>query len=126
MGLIYTNITLSNPINSQIQPIQTNALVDTGSNFLCIPEHLAIQLNLKTLEEREVIIADGSKKKCNYVGPIKVNFENRQCYVGALVLGNTTLLGAIPIEDMDLVIHPSTLKITVNPENPNMAVGIVM
>lgn len=34
IGLIYTNITLSNPINSQIQPIQTNALVDTGSNFL--------------------------------------------------------------------------------------------
>lgn len=62
IGLIYTNITLSNPINSQIQPIQTNALVDTCSNFLCIPEHLAIQLNLKTLEEREVIIADGSKK----------------------------------------------------------------
>ncbi len=101
-------------------------MVDTGSNFLCIPEHLAIQLNLNTLEEREVVIADGSKKKCNYVGPIKVNFENRQCFVGALVLGNTTLLGAIPIEDMDLVIQPSLLKISVNPENPNMAVGIVM
>ncbi len=126
MGLIYTNITLTNPLESDLQPIITKALVDIGSNFLCIPEYLAIQLNLKTLEEREVIIADGSKKKCNYVGPIKVNFENRQCFVGALVLGNTTLLGAIPIEDMDLVIHPSNLRISVNPENPNMAVGIVM
>ena len=80
MGLIYTNITLTNPLESDLQPIITKALVDIGSNFLCIPEYLAIQLNLKTLEEREVIIADGSKKKCNYVGPIKVNFENRQCF----------------------------------------------
>lgn len=126
MGIIYTQITLSNPIDESLKPIETKALVDTGSNFLCIPEHIAFQLKLKTLEEREVIIADGSKKVCNYVGPIKVNFENRQCFVGALVLGNTTLLGAIPIEDMDLVIHPALLKITVNPENPNMAVGIVM
>lgn len=126
MGIIYTQITLSNPVDESLKPIETRALVDTGSNFLCIPEHIAFQLKLKTLEEREVIIADGSKKVCNYVGPIKVNFENRQCYVGALVLGDTTLLGAIPIEDMDLVIHPALLKITVNPENPNMAVGIVM
>lgn len=126
MGIIYTQITLSNPMDESLKSIETRALVDTGSNFLCIPEHIAFQLKLKTLEEREVVIADGSKKICDYVGPIKVNFENRQCYVGALVLGNTTLLGAIPIEDMDLVIHPALLKITVNPENPNMAVGIVM
>lgn len=31
------------------------------------------------------------------------------------------LPGAIPIEDMDLVIHPSQLKLVVNPENPNIA-----
>ena len=126
MGIIYTNITLSNPVDESLKAIETKALVDTGSNFLCIPEHLSIQLKLKTLEEREVVIADGSKKLCKYVGPVKVNFENRQCFVGALVLGTTTLLGAIPIEDMDLGIHPALLKITVNPENPNIAVGIVM
>ena len=126
MGLIYTNITLSNPIDLNLKSMEVKSLVDTGSNFLCIPEHLAIQLQLKTLEKREVIIADGSKKSCDYVGPVKVNFENRQCYVGALVLGEQVLLGAIPIEDMDLVIHPAQLKITVNPLNPNMAVAIVM
>ena len=126
MGLIYTNITLSNPIDSNLKSMEVKCLVDTGSNFLCIPEHVALQLNLKTHDTREVIIADGSTKKCNYVGPIKIIFENRMCLVGALVLGEQVLLGAIPIEDMDLVIHPSQLKITVNPQNPNMAVAIVM
>jgi hypothetical protein len=60
------------------------------------------------------------------MGPIKVSFENRMCLTGALVLGNTVLLGAIPIEDMDLVIHPAQLKITVNPQNPNIAGAVVM
>lgn len=126
MGLIYADISLSNPIDSNLKSMQVKCLVDTGSNFLCIPEHVAFQLNLKVLEIREVIIADGSKKACNYVGPVKINFDNRQCYVGALVLGNQVLLGAIPIEDMDLVILPSQLKIIVNPQNPNIPVAIVM
>ena len=48
------------------------------------------------------------------------------CLTGALVLGESVLLGAILIEDMDLVIHPAKLKITVNPNNPNIAGAVVM
>lgn len=126
MGLIYANIKLSNPIELSLNAFETAALVDNRANYLCIPEHVAIQLNLKTLEEREVTVADGTKKVCAYVGPVKVAFANRQCYVGALVLGQSVLLGAIPIEDMDLVIHPARMQLTVNPENPNIAGAIVM
>jgi len=31
------------------------ALVDTGAITSCVPEHVAIQLNLEALEQREVI-----------------------------------------------------------------------
>ena len=41
-----------------------------------------------------------------------------------LVMGERVLLGAIPMEDMDLVIIPSTQKLDVNPENPNFAGAI--
>ena len=126
MGLVNAQITLSNPIEPELSPLVTNSIVDTGANYLCIPQHVAIQLNLKALEEREVTAADGSKKLCDYVGPVKVAFANRQCFVGALVLGQTVLLGAIPIEDMDLVIHPALLKLTVNPDNPNIAGAYAM
>lgn len=126
MRLIYTDIILSNPMEQNLKPMEVKSLVDTGSNFLCIPQHIANQLKLKVHDKREVIIADGSTKNVDYVGPIKINFDNRMCLVGALVLGEQVLLGAIPIEDMDLVIHPAQLKITVNPQNPNMAVAIVM
>ena len=126
MGQIYANLSLSNPSKENLESITANALVDTGALFLCIPEHIALQLQLKEFEKREVTIADGSKQLVPYVGPIKINYLNRMCLTGALVLGNMVLLGAIPIEDMDLVIHPAQLKITVNPDNPNFAGALVV
>ena len=126
MGQIYAEIKISNPSHKELQPVNAKALVDTGALFLCIPEHIAIQLNLTEFEKREVTIADGSKKLVPYVGPIKINYENRMCLTGALVLGDMVLLGAIPIEDMDLIIHPAQLKLTINPQNPNIAGALVM
>ncbi len=125
MGLIYADLLISNPGKEELSAISAKALVDKGSLFLIIPSHIAIQLKLKEYEKREVTIADGSKKLCNYVGPVLLQYANRQCLTGALVLGEEVLLGAIPIEDMDLVIHPAQLKLVANPENPNIPGAIV-
>lgn len=125
MGLSYAKLTLSNPINTQLKAIEVTALADTGSVFLCIPENIAIQLNLNELERREVELADGSRKSLPYVGPIRVFFENRSCFTGAIVTGNETLLGAIPMEDMDLIVNPLKRKVMVNPNSPNIAQGKV-
>jgi hypothetical protein len=46
-------------------------------------------------------------------------------FAGALVLGNQVLLGAIPMEDMDLVVIPSTRTLAVNPGSPNVATSVV-
>ena len=120
MGLIYTKISLRNPREPESVAMQVRALADTGSMHLCIPEHFAVQLKLTTLYEREVITADGSKKLCAYVGPIEVGFNGRACFTGALVLGEEVLLGAVPMEDMDLVINPATRNVTPNPKSPNI------
>jgi clan AA aspartic protease len=108
----------------EIKPYSANALVDTGALHLCIPQHISLQLKLKQLEEREVTIADGSKKLVPYVGPIKVTFKNRSCFTGAMVLGDTVLLGAIPMEDMDLVVRRALLQVTANPESPNIPMSV--
>jgi len=34
--------------------------------------------------------------------------------------GDEVLLGAVPMEDMDLVINPATRSVTVNPQSPNI------
>lgn len=120
MGHVFAEIELSNPRQPDLAPIVAKALADTGALMLCIPEHVALQLNLETESEREVSVADGRSIKVPYVGPIRVRFGSRFCYVGALVLGDEILLGAVPMEDMDLVVSPSRREVTVNPASPNI------
>ncbi|MEK6556873.1 MAG: clan AA aspartic protease [Candidatus Margulisiibacteriota bacterium] len=125
MGLIRADLQLKNPKNSTLQTMNVSALVDTGSLHLCIPETVALQLGLEELYKREVSTADGKEHLCSYVGPIQVSFENRSCFTGALVIGNEVLLGAVPMEDMDILISPAKQMLIVNPESPNIARSIV-
>ncbi len=120
MGHIFANLELSNPRDKKLKSIQVKALVDTGALMLCIPQHIALQIQLETESMREITLADGKSMQVPYAGPIKVAFENRVCFVGALVLGDEVLLGAVPIEDMDLMISPSKQTIIVNPSSPNI------
>ena len=116
---------ISNPREPGLEPIEVPALADTGSVFLCIPEHVRLQLELEVHETREVTLADGSRATYPYVGPIVVRFKNRTGFMGALVLGDEVLLGAIAMEEMDLVVNPRDRTVDVNPESPNIATGIV-
>lgn len=59
-----------------------------------------------------------------YVGPIETRFKNRIAYVGAIVTGDEVLLGAIPMEDMDLIIIPQQRLVDINPANPNFAAAL--
>lgn len=120
MGYVTATIELSNP--SEPSPsMNVSATVNTGALMLCIPVHVQLQLGLKVAEQREISLADGQRQTVPYVGPVRVSFANRQCFVGALVLGDEVLLGAVPMEDMDLVVIPSQKRLAVNPDSPNMA-----
>jgi clan AA aspartic protease len=123
MGLVYAHIDLSNPIQVNKQLLQVKCLVDTGSTYLCIPSHIAAQLGLQPLETRVATLTNGESQTVPYVGPIRVTFANRNCFVGALVLGDEILLGTLPMEDMDLIVQPKLLKLSVNPDSPNIARG---
>ena len=120
MGYAFADIELSNARRTELRPLRVRALADTGSLMLCVPEHVAVQLELATDSLREVSVADGRKLSVPYVGPIKVGFGDRFCFVGALVFGDEVLLGAVPMEDMDLVVDPSRRQVTVDPANPNI------
>ena len=124
MGRVIAKIILKNPQEKKLKPLEENALVDSGEVHLCIPEHIRVQLKLKEIDKKEVSLADGSKRLVPYVGPIEIRYKNRVGFAGALVLGDQVLLGAIPMEDMDLVIIPSKRVLDVNPDSPNIASSI--
>ena len=134
MGLIYADIELINAIDlglsrlykigeEEIKRMHVSMLVDTGSVYMCINETVQAQLQLTVVEKRKGQLADGSIVEYDVVGPIEVRFKNRRCVVDAMVLpgDNEMLLGAIPIEDMDILIHPYKRELIVNPDHPYFA-----
>ena len=121
MGLMKAKLTLTNPRKPELQPVEVDALADTGAVYLCIPTHVQLQLGLTEIAKKEVTLADGRKNVVPYVGPLELRFKNRVGFTGALVMGDEVLLGAIPMEDLDLVRIPQTRTVDVNPQNPNFA-----
>lgn len=121
-----TKIKLRNPRYPDQEPIEVDALADTGSVHLCIPQEIASRLRLEQQDQKEVTLADSSRRFVPYVGPVELRFKNRIGFGGALVMGDQVLLGAIPMEDMDLVVSPKDREIDVNPASPNIASSIAM
>ena len=124
MGLACAELSIANARRPELAAMKVMALADTGSLHLCIPEHVVLQLQLEELEKREVTLADGSRQTASYVGPVHLRFGNRSGFMGAMVLGDEVLLGAIPMEDLDLVVLPSTREVAVNPLNPDMPASV--
>jgi clan AA aspartic protease len=125
MGLVNAKLSLKNPRKPELQAVEVDALADSGALHLCIPPHVQIQLGLEANGTKEITLADGQKKLVPYVGPVELHFKNRIGFAGALVLGDEVLLGAIPMEDMDLVVIPKTRTLDVNPGSPNIATSVV-
>ncbi len=133
MGLLHANIELCNAMDialyrrkkieeTAIRKIQVDALVDSGAYMLVIPEKVRLQLGLEIIGYELSELANGQQEKVAIAEPVEIHFENRKATVDVLVLGNEVLLGAIPMEAMDVLIHPKLQKLIVNPEHPNIPV----
>jgi clan AA aspartic protease len=124
MGLANGKLILKNPRRPDLSPLEVHGLADSGAVHLCIPEEVRVRLQLEEIDRKEVTLADGTRKRVPYVGPIEIRFKDRVGFAGALVMGDQVLVGAIPMEDMDLVVIPKTRTFDVNPESPNIATTI--
>ena len=129
MGLIYAELTLRNSVDAgllkrgmlkeeEVRHTTVESLVDSGAMNLVIPSHIAIQLGLDHVDFIEVELANSKTEKVEKVGPVEIRFANRITNVDAVVLDDEVLLGAIPMQDMDVVIDPRRERLIVNPENP--------
>ena len=134
MGVIYAEMELVNGEDlilarrnfigeDEIKSMYANMLVDAGSVYMCINENIQEQLKFPVLEQRKGQLANGHIVEYDVVGPVEVRFKNRRCSVNAMVLpgDNEPLLGAIPLEDMDVLIHPYRQELIVNPDHPYFA-----
>lgn len=136
MGFVYADIELIRTDDlalakagvirdDQVRRMTVTALVDSGSYTLAINSRIRDQLGLDKIEERQAELADGNRVNVEVVGPVDIKFANRGSTVRAMVLPGDAevLLGAIPLEDMDVQIDPRRRKLIVNPDYPYIPHG---
>ena len=134
LGLVYADIELINAIDLElvrrniigkedVKRMHLNMLVDSGAYMMAINERIQAQLQLPLKEKRKAQMANGSIEEYEVIGPVEVKFKNRRCTIDAIVLpgDNEPLLGSIPLEDMDVLIHPLRQELIVNPDHPYFA-----
>ena len=134
MGTIYADIELINADDlalvrrnkldkDDVKRMVVSMLVDTGAFMMSINESIQEQLQLPFVEKRKAVLANGSIYEYDVVGPIVVKFKNRTAVCNAFVLTGDSepLLGAIPMEEMDVMIHPLRQELIVHPDHPYFA-----
>lgn len=128
MGYVYADIELTNESDlalnrhgylpdNEVKRITRKALVDSGAYDLILNQEVQDKLKLPVLGKRPVKLADESVIEVDVVGPVQVRFETRATTVRALVLPDTeeVLLGAIPLEGLDVIIDPLRERLLINP-----------
>ena len=119
MSLVSTGITLINAFDigrfkdgnikeADIRQMTVEAVVDTGAWTLVINEEVRKRLGLEVMGNEFSTLADGTRAVYEMAGPVEVKWKNRQVLCDALVLpdADNVLLGAIPLEAMDLTVNP--------------------
>lgn len=134
MGAVYADIELVNNDDlalvrrnfmdpEDVRRMFVNMRVDTGADLLCINESIQEQLKFPLLEKRKALLANGSIVECDVASSVEVRFKNRTTLCVAMILPGDAepLLGCIPLEDMDVLIHPLRQELIVNPDHPYYA-----
>ena len=132
MGLVYADIELFNYADEtlcedgylpkeKVRNMMINAMADSGAIRLSINETIKKQLGLRVRQQLDISLADGTKRKLDVAGPIRLRFKDRDCITDAFVLpgDEEPLIGAVPMELMDLVVIPVENKLDYNPNHPD-------
>jgi len=119
MSVVSTEITLKNKSDvilakqgmmkeTEIRQMTVQAIVDTGAWTIVINEDTRDKLGLLDEGYGEATLADGQKAEYPMAGPMEIWWKNRRFTCDALVLPDAPdiLLGAFPLEAMDLTINP--------------------
>jgi ABC-type bacteriocin/lantibiotic exporter with double-glycine peptidase domain len=98
--------------------IKQRDITDCGAACLAsVAAHYKLQLPVSRIRQYAGTDKRGTKvlgsvQEYSVAGPIQVKFANRTATCSARVLqgNNEPLLGAIPMEEMDVIIHPRRQK----------------
>ena len=99
---------------AKIRRITAEAMPDTGAWTLIINEEVRQQLGLAVLETVQSSLAAGSDAYYGLTEPEEISWKDRRISLQAVVLpeAKDILLGALPLEGMDLMVDPVHQRLT--------------
>jgi clan AA aspartic protease len=117
MGIFMEEITLMNIKDEvrveagflkEVRELTVEAMPDTGAWTLVINEEIRQKLGLNIEETSESTLADGKTDTYDITEGVKIRWKNRGTVLPALVVpeAKDVLLGALPLEAMDLIVDP--------------------
>jgi len=119
MGLVHAEITLKNSGDvtnvrrgiikePEIRQTVVKTVVDTGAMTLVINEQLRQQLGLGIVGNIQATLANNAKETVQVAEAVEIHWKNRSmtCQPWVVSAGRI-LLGAIPLENMDLIVDPT-------------------
>ena len=130
MGEVRTEVTLVNigdqevanrgyMPQEQVRRLTVNAVVDTGAwtrqqgLALVINEAIREKLGLRVEGTLDTTVAGGGKVPSQVTEEVRICWKNRKASCEAVVLPDETevLLGALPLEAMDLTVNPKRKEV---------------
>lgn len=131
MGLVFADIEITNLKDKlladdgylptgKIRSMTVRMMADSGAIMMAINEDIQAQLGIPFSERLVVQLADGTPMELDVVGPLVARFGDRTSMLRALVLPGSAepLFGAIPMEEMDLIVDPAKQTLGPHPSRP--------
>jgi clan AA aspartic protease len=94
--------------DTKIRALTLKAMPDTGAWTLVINEEIRRKLGLTIVETVDSSLADGAAASYGLSEPVEIRWKDRRISLQAVVIphANDILLGALPLEGMDLYVDP--------------------
>ncbi len=121
MGITYAVIKVKRFLSDE-EPIDLRVKVDSGATMLVIPGWVQEKFSFPIIRKQSVKYADERKAQLDVAAGVEIEVCSRKGVFDAIVVPKKEygLLGAIVMEELDLILEPRELKLYPNPRSPDI------
>ena len=112
VGITFARVNVSNPRRADVETLEVEFLIDTGTIYSAMPTGLLETLGIARLGRHEFTLADGTHHAYD-VGEAFFELDTRRGTSRVVFApeGVTPLLGAVTLESLGLMVNPVTREL---------------
>ena len=121
MGVTYVIIKVKRFLSDE-EPIDLRVKVDSGATMMVIPGWMQEKYSFPIIRKQSVKYADERTGELDVAAGVEIEVCSRKGVFDAVVMPKKEygLLGAIIMEELDLILEPREFKLYPNPRSPDI------